>query len=157
MTIPKTLIICQSVHHSNTMKVAKNMAKELEADIKNPSEVTAKDFEDYDLIGFGSGIYDGKHHTSLFKLLNSLTLQHNKPAFIFSTATICYKKMHEPLRLLLISKGFYVVDEFICRGFMDYSFLKYFFGGINKGRPNQKDLESAREFAIKLKNMIEKT
>jgi len=157
MTISKILIICQSVHHGNTMKVAESIAKELGAEIKNPSAVTAKDFEYYDLIGFGSGIFNGQHHASLFLLLNSLKTQENKYAFIFSTASICYKKMHEPLRLLLISKGFYIVDEFICRGFTDYSFLKYFFGGINKGRPNQKDLESAREFAIKLKNMIEKT
>jgi flavodoxin len=144
------------MYHGNTLKVAESIAKELGADIKNPSSVTTKDFEYYDLIGFGSGIYNRKHHESLFSLLNSLKTPEKKYAFIFSTASICYKKMHEPLRLLLISKGFYIVDEFICRGFMNSSFLKYFFGGINKGRPNQKDLESARKFAIKLKNIIEK-
>jgi len=60
----KTLIICQSIHHGNTMKVAKVIAEELNADLKKPSEIKLKDLDKYNLIGFGSGIYDGKHHAT---------------------------------------------------------------------------------------------
>ena len=150
----KTLIIYQSIHHKNTEKIAKVLAEELKAELKKPSEIKPTDLDKYELIGFGSGIYDGKHHISLFKLLNSIKNQNSKKSFIFSTATIRYKKMHEALREELISKGFNIIDEFICRGFMDYSFIRYFFGGLNKKRPNEKDLKNAREFAKNIQNNL---
>lgn len=150
----KTLIVCQSIHHGNTIKIAKVIADELNADIKKPSEVKLDEFDKYDIIGFGSGIYNGRHHVSIFKLLREINLQNNKKSFIFSTATIPYKKMHEQLRKELVSKGFSIIDEFICRGFIDYSFIKYFFGGLNKSRPNKKDFEKAQEFAIKIKDSL---
>ncbi|MFH0869895.1 MAG: flavodoxin family protein [archaeon] len=151
MSTNKVLIICQSVHHGNTLKVAKVIANELNADINKPSEVDINDFDKYDLIGFGSGIYNGKHHISLFNLIKDIKTQKNKKVFIFSTASICYKKMHESLRKELLTKGFYIINEFICKGFIDYSYIKYFFGGLNKKRPNEKDLKNAKEFALKIK------
>ena len=146
-----TLIICESVHHGSTLKAARIMAAELNGDVKKPAEVTDDVIGRYDLTGFGSGIYNQKHHPALFELIETLPLQNNRKAFIFSTASICYKKMHEPLRIALTRKGFEIIDEFICRGFMDYSFTKYFFGGINKGRPDNRDLKKAADFALKLK------
>lgn len=149
MEAKKTLIICKSIHHGNTLKVAEVIAKELDADIVDPSKFDIKNIWKYDIIGFGSGIYNGKHHESLFTLLKNIPLQHHKKAFVFSTWTICYKKMHEPFRKELIKKGFIISDEFICKWFINYGFLKYF-GGLNKGRPNQSDLDNARKFAISL-------
>jgi flavodoxin len=149
----KILLICQSVHQGNTLKVAKEIAKELNADLKNPSEINFKDLKKYEFIGFGSGIYNGKHHQSLFNLLKDIEKQDNKKTFIFSTASIKYKKMHKSLRTELLSKGYIILDEFICKGYNNYSFLKYI-GGINKNRPNEKDLKKAREFAIKIKEKI---
>jgi flavodoxin len=143
----KTLIVCQSVHHGNTMKVASAMAEVLSADIRKPAEVTAND------IAFGSGIYNGKHHASLFKLVDSIESSGKGKCFIFSSASICYLKLHQSLKSALAAKGFDVVDEFICRGFMDYDFTKYLFGGINKGRPSSKDLDKARAFALSLKGI----
>ena len=69
MSVKKVLLICQSIHHGNTMKVAKAIAEQLNAEIKKPSEVEPTDINKYDVIGFGSGIYNRKHHTSLFKLI----------------------------------------------------------------------------------------
>jgi flavodoxin len=59
-------------------------------------------------------------------------------------------KDHLALREKLQSKGYLIVDEFQCKGFNTNSFLKYF-GGINKGRPNNEDLNYAEAFAEKLK------
>jgi hypothetical protein len=57
---------------------------------------------------------------------------------------------HTSLREKLLSKGYIIVDEFNCAGFNTNSFLK-FIGGMNKGRPNAKDLKHAEEFAQNLK------
>ncbi len=149
----KTLIVCKSTHHGNTMKVAQAVAEVLGADIRDPSEVTPGDLDRYDLVGFGSGIYNRRHHVSLFELVDSLDTPRNGRCFIFSTASTCYLRPHQPLKAALAAKGFDVVDEFVCRGFMDYGFTKYLAGGINKGRPNRSDLDGARAFAVKLKQM----
>lgn len=144
----KVLIICQSIHHGNSMKIAKAIGEVLHAEIKKPNEV--KSISGYDLIGFGSGIYNGKHHESLFDFLVPLDIQNNKKVFIFSTASFKFMKMHKALRKKLVSKGFDIMGEFMCKGFMDYKFLKHFFGGLNKKRPNNKDIEDAKQFAENL-------
>jgi len=98
------LIVCQSVHHGNTMRVARAMAEELDAEIRTPAEVAAGDLDEFDLVGFGSGIYNRKHHASLFGLVDSLESSEVRKCFIFSSASICYLKMHQPLKLALESR-----------------------------------------------------
>lgn len=147
----KTLIVCQSVHHGNTLKVAQAMAERLNAEIRKPSEVAPGDLGAYDLVGFGSGIYNQKHHVSLLHLAQTLESRQGGKCYVFSTATTRRPEPHESLKKILETKGFEVVGEFVCPGFMDYSFTKLWFGGINKGRPNAADLERAREFASNLK------
>ena len=150
----KTLLVLYSYHHMNTEKVAKVMAKVLNAQIKTPQQVDPKELEQYDLVGFGSGIYGEKHHRSLLDLADKLPQVANKKAFIFSTSAIMGKDKvandHLQLREKLQSKGYMIVDEFACKGFNTNSFLKYL-GGMNKGRPNAEDLKHAEEFARNLK------
>ena len=149
--MPTPLIICQSIQHGNTLKVAKALAEVLGADVKKPEETNLEEIAAATLVGFGSGIYNGKHHQSLFNLVSRLENQNQKPAFIFSTASVPFKVMHKDLRSNLKDKNFNILGEFQCKGFMDYNFLK-FMGGLNNGRPNEKDLIKARKFAKKLKN-----
>ena len=59
-------------------------------------------------------------------------------------------KYHNVLKDKLASKGFKVVDEFACRGFDTFGPL-FLIGGLNKGKPDEKDLENARQFAVRLK------
>ena len=156
----KSLMVLYSYHHHNTEKVAKVFAKVLDAEIKIPKEIKPEELQEYDLIGFGSGIYSAKHHESLLDLADSLPQVTNKKAFIFSTAGITGKSKasndHTTLREKLESKGYIIVDEFQCKGFNTNSFLKLF-GGMNKGRPNAKDLKNAEDFALKVKeNNIQK-
>jgi len=132
------------------MKVAKVLSEELDASIMDPEEIDPKAISDYDLIGFGSGIYNQKHKKGLFNLIEKLQPQNGRRAFVFSTNTYGLTMLHKPLNNALAGKGFEIVDEFSCRGFIDHSFIKLFFGGISKGRPNNDDLESARMFAKRL-------
>ncbi len=110
---------------------------------------------EYDLIGFGSGIYFGKYHRSLLELVDKLPMLENKKAFIFSTSGL--KKLrfihdfHKPLKENLKQKGLNIVGEFSCRGF-DTSQAAKVIGGINRGRPNEKDLNQAENFARGLKD-----
>ncbi|MFZ2975132.1 MAG: flavodoxin family protein [Candidatus Moraniibacteriota bacterium] len=163
METKKTLIICQSIHHGNTTKIAGVIADVLEAKVKKPFEVSIEELANYDLIGFGSGIYDDMHHTSLLELVDKLPNGAGKKTFIFSTSGVPVSvfgdkflqnyltKAHSKLRNKLEAKHYEILGDFICPGFNTNVFLKYF-GGINKSRPNQKDFENAKEFALKMKN-----
>lgn len=149
-----TLIICASVHHKNTIKVANVIGEVLNADVIAPKDFDVDSIARYDLIGFSSGIYNGRHHKSILDLVSNINKQNNKKAFIFSTSTIPLEVTHKALNEMLLEKGFDIIGHFCCRGFMDYSFTKHLFGGLNKGRPNIKDLERAREFAMKIKQSL---
>ncbi len=153
----KTLIVYVSIHHGNTEKIAKAIASVLEADIAKPEEVGASDVRKYDLIGFGSGIYFGKHHPSLFSLVDRLPSQNGRGAFIFSTSGLRkIRLIHDfdrPLRNSLLAKGFRILGEFNCRGWDTYTLWVKPFGGINKGKPGEKELKEAELFAICLKRI----
>ena len=151
----KALIIYISVHHGNTERVAKVMANILDADLLQIKQADASMLEQYDLIGFGSGIYVGKHHKSLLDFVDKLPMIRNKKAFIFSTSGLrkvrFIHNLDEPLKEKLQRKGFDIIGEFSCRGF-DTSRAAMIVGGINRGRPNAKDFKRAEDFARGLKN-----
>ncbi|UCG03835.1 MAG: flavodoxin family protein [Candidatus Heimdallarchaeota archaeon] len=151
----KNLLVLFSFHHKNTEKIANVFAKVLDAQIKTPRQINLEELQDYSLIGFGSGIYDEKHHKTLLNLADKLPQITNKKAFIFSTSGMTREtaKAHSALREKLQSKGYIVVDEFNCKGFNTNSFLKLI-GGMNKGRPNAEDLKHAEEFALNLKQNL---
>jgi flavodoxin len=154
MSPMKSLMIVYSYHHNNTLKVAEVFAKALEAEIKTPQQTDSEEPQKCDLVGFGAGIDSGKHYKVMLDFADKLPQVDNKEAFIFSTAGVTGEKKlskdHSTLREKLEAKGYRIVDEFQCKGFNTNSFLKYF-GGMNKGRPNEEDLKHAEEFAHNLK------
>jgi flavodoxin len=160
----KSLLVLFSYHHNNTEKIANVFAKVLDAQIKTPQQMKPEDLQEYSLIGFGSGIYDQKHHESLLDLADKLPQVTNSKAFIFSTSGVTREYAidhsiddpHSPIREKLQSKGYMIVDEFNCAGFNTNNFLKLF-GGIKRGRPNAEDLKHAEEFAQNLKQNLQKS
>lgn len=160
----KSLIIVFSYHHHNTEKIARAIAGVLGAEVKTPQEILPETLREYDLIGFGSGIYGASFGTPMLTLADRLSFAHGKKAFLFSTygapavavtrnfVTDNHAGMREKLRI----KGYDVVGEFGCAGWNTNVFLKYF-GGINKGRPNANDLANAEAFAWAMQEMARGT
>jgi flavodoxin len=157
-TTSKVVLVLKSFHHKNTEKVACIMAKALNAQIISPLQIRTEELNSYDLIGFGSGIYDQKHHQSIIDLVDKLSSDAGRKVFIFSTSGVsrktCLKHSiddpHAVIRRKLQAKGCQVIDEYNCAGWNTNSFLKIF-GGINNGKPNDEDLKQAKEFAMNLK------
>jgi flavodoxin len=150
----KRLIVLYSYHHNNTRKVAEAMADVLGCAIKSPTETQVDEAKDYDLIGFGSGIDSASHYKELLDFACKLSPVNGHKCFIFSTSAVQGNqkaaKDHARLREILQSKGYRVIGEFSCLGFNTNSFLKYI-GGMNKGRPNNEDIDKAKKFASTLK------
>ncbi len=146
----KVTIIYASIHHQNTKKIAQSIGSVLNAEPISFLEATKEDVLNSDLVGFGSGVYFSKFHKSLNKFVDELPKVENKKAFLFSTAGVrknfILNRSHEDFRKRLEKKGFEVIGEFDCKGLDTNGFLK-FFGGINKGKPDEKDIQNAKEFA----------
>jgi len=149
----KSLVIVYSYHHGNTEKIAHTMANVLGAEVKTPQQVYPEKLREYDLIGFGSGIYSATFDLSVLELADRLLPATGKKAFLFSTygAPAIFaggdfvKNNHTQIREKLEAKGYAVIGEFGCAGWNTNSFLR-FFGGLNKGRPNADDFRNAEEF-----------
>jgi len=149
----KPLVVYASIHHKNTEKIAKEIGGVLGAKIINFLDVTKEEIENADLVGFGSGVYLSKFHKGLVGLTKGLPKMDKKKVFLFSTSgmkrNIIFNRSHEHFKNILKKKNFEVVGEFNCLGYDTYSVLKYI-GGVNRGRPNKKDLGEARSFALNL-------
>ncbi|HSA37617.1 MAG TPA: flavodoxin family protein [Methanoregula sp.] len=156
----KSLVIVFSYHHGNTEKIGRTMAKVLGADVQTPEQVYPEKLHEYDIVGFGSGIYSATFDPSVLSLADRLSYAAGKRAFLFSTygapAFIANRKFieknHDQIRKKLLLKGYTVIGEFGCAGWNTNSFLT-FFGGLNKGRPDAEDLRNAEEFA---RDMVQK-
>lgn len=145
----KNLIVYESIHHGNTEKIGKAMAEYLNADLIKTNDINVNTLKDYDLIGFGSGIYNGKLHKNVLDLIEKSPTLSNKKAFIFSTSGQGKVKYNNTIEQKLKEKGFEVVGSFACKGYDTFGPFKLI-GGIAKGRPNENDIKKAKEFAEKL-------
>ncbi|OQX88878.1 MAG: flavodoxin [candidate division Zixibacteria bacterium 4484_93] len=146
----RILIVYSSFHHGNTAKIAQAMADEVKAELAKPGELDVDRVREYDILGFGSGIYFWRHHRAIFKLVEKLPNMRGKRAFIFSTRGAGPISIyHKPLKRELLRKGFKIIGEFSCLGYDTFAYLKLI-GGISKGHPDKKDIKKARDFARRL-------
>lgn len=145
----KVLLIIKSTHQQNTLKIAEAMSEVAPLTFVELENVKNYNLKDYDIVGFGSGIYYGKHDKELIKFVDSLN---NEPSYNFVISTSGsknYDKYNKSLIKLLESKNKTVLGSFGCKG-LDKFFIFGLFGGINKGRPNETDLDAAQQFIIEL-------
>ena len=56
----KTAVIYYSSHHRNTQKIAEKLSESFEGNLFEYRDVDIYNTVEYDLIGFGSGIYHGR-------------------------------------------------------------------------------------------------
>jgi flavodoxin len=143
----KKLIIYSSKHHGNTEKVAKAMAESINADIMRAGDVVINALDAYQLIGFGSGIYGGRMDKSIIELLDKLPAYSDKKAFVFSTSGIGKDEYNDSAKQKLQEKGFEIIGSFACKGYDTFGPFKLV-GGIAKGRPDDDDIQKAKNFVL---------
>ncbi|MCX5175092.1 flavodoxin family protein [Streptomyces virginiae] len=144
----KTLLVCTSVSHGSTRRVAEAMGAVLGARVVAPQEVSTAEPAGYDLVGFGSGVFSHRMHPDLLGFVRALPASSGR-AFVFATSglpELPLAPFTRPSVRLLEGKGFEVEGTFACRGFDTWAPFKLI-GGINKRRPNGDDLAAARAFA----------
>lgn len=149
-----SLLVCASRSHGNTDKVARAMAEILGARVVDVSEFDPRRIDEYDLVGFGSGIYGMSFDDELRRLVGSLPPALGADAFVFATSgfgRINERPFRRPLAAMLETAGYRVIGSFCCRGLDTWLPLRIV-GGINKGHPDDADLARARDFAARLRD-----
>lgn len=148
----KILAVVESPHQGNTLKVAKAMAEAAPMEITDTEHLHEYNLHNFEIVGFGSGIYFGRHDKKIMELADKFC-DEKAYTFVFSTSgSSTFEKNNKPLVDLLKSKNKVVLGSFGCKAFDKFGPFKLV-GGINKGHPNEKDLENAREF---IKDVIKK-
>lgn len=154
----KILIVYSSQYKGHTEKIAGIFAEKTNGDMLNVKEIDEIRVENYDLIGFGSGVYVESLSPKLLNLVESLNLK-DKDVFVFSTSGVGMKFYNKRLINLLKSKGALVKGSFACKGsftakeFTDNKFFD-FLGKLLKGHPNESDFKDAEKFIIKLMDSV---
>ena len=148
--------MCTSVSNGNTRLVADRLAGVLGAAVLEPEDVDPVELAACDLVGFGSGIYYMNTHERLRHLVAGLPPVDGVPAFVFATSgsrRLPFWDFLRPTMRALEAKGFEVVDTFSCIG-LDTVGPLGLVGGINRGRPNDRDLDAAESFARGLRQRV---
>lgn len=145
----KSVVVYTSIAHGNTRKVASAVAETLGADLIETEKANPADLAKYEMVGFGSGIYNGNLHKNIFDLVAKLPEAADKKAFIFSTSGYGKTASNDKLKAELTRRGYQVIGSFACKAWDTYGAMKLV-GGVAKGRPNDDDLRDARDFAKSL-------
>lgn len=144
----QVIIICETIYHGNTMKIAKAMGKALNCEIVSAKDALTMDLSKYKVVGLGSGIYFTTYHPLIFEVIGKLSAVNN--TYIFSTHGAPFLgKYHDRIKSELDNRGINVIGEFSCRGF-DCTGPFIIIKGGNKGRPNEKDEQKAIKFISRL-------
>ncbi|UGT58351.1 flavodoxin family protein [Nocardia asteroides] len=149
----KAIIVCTSSSHGNTRKVADAIGDVLGAKVVDPGEISPVELAEYDLVGFGSGVYFMALDKRLRAFVDAVPEGQGREAFVFATSGMAEPSFRPYLRNLgdqLTGKGYELVGGFACRG-LDTMGPLALIGGLNKGRPSAEDLTSARGFAEQLR------
>ncbi|MCF3180665.1 flavodoxin family protein [Streptomyces polychromogenes] len=149
----KVIIVCVSVSHGNTRRVADSIGQVLGARVVSPEEADPTELSGADLVGFGSGVFYSRLHPRLTDFVKALPNGRGR-AFVFATSglpEVPPAPFTRPLVRLLEGKGFEVDGSFTCRAFDTWTPFKLV-GGINKQRPNGEDLAATQAFAERLRD-----
>ena len=140
----KTAVIYYSKHHGNTKKVLDAIAQKFDMTLIDAVETTSADLEEYDLIGFASGIYYSKFHKSVLQFAEQ-NLPKMKKVFFIYTCGADKKGYTDAITKVVDLKGADILGEYGCLGFDTFGPFKLV-GGIAKGHPDQDDLTNAIRF-----------
>ena len=141
----KTVIFCYSIHHGNTKKIAEAAAERCCAElVMLPCKETPV-LKDYELVGFASGIYMSNFGRPVLELAEKLDGLEGKDCFTMYTSGAPSGKLDKAIVKTLEKRGAHIVGRFNCRGFDTVGPFKLV-GGMQKGHPDDADIENAVSF-----------
>ena len=140
----KTAVCYYSRHHGNTRKVLEAMAEEGDVTLIDVTARQAVRLEDYGCVGFASGIYYGSFQKSVLQFARQY-LPEGTPVFFVYSCGMRRPGYTAAIARIAEEKGCPVLGTFGCKGYDTFGPFRLL-GGIAKGHPDARDLETARRF-----------
>lgn len=138
----KTAICYYSAHHGNTRKLIEAMSQGHDVDLIPVTQRQTVRLDDYDLIGFASGIYGFEIHKSVVDFARQY-LPEGKKIFLVYTYGAQKGKAADALKKLAAEKHADLVGEYGCKGYDTFGPFQWV-GGIAKGHPTDEELRRGR-------------
>ena len=139
-----TAVCYYSRHHGNTKKVLDAMAEGTDIDLIDVTSRMAVHLEDYDCIGFASGIYYSKFQETVLEFARQYLPKNKKVCFVYTCGSM-RKGYTGTIAEIAAARGAKILGEYGCRGFDTFGPFKLI-GGIAKGHPDAKELQEAKRF-----------
>ena len=140
----KTVIIYSSTHHGNTYKLVKAIADKYDIEMIDATKQKAFNLQDYDIIGFASGIDFGKFYEAVESFAKE-NLPYKKQVFFLYTCAMERKEFTNSIKKIVLQKEATILGEYGCKGYNTYGPWKVI-GGMNKKHPTEDEILSAVEF-----------
>ena len=144
----KMAIVYVSKHHGNTENLIKGIAELTGAEAYPLSDAYGRDFSEYGLIGFASGIYGFDVDPKLAEYAFKMDKLPSK-AFLIYTSGTGQEKFGKPFLDRLKRQGYEIEGFYHCRGYNTFGPFKLI-GGTSKGHPDDGDIRLGAEFVKKL-------
>lgn len=142
----KTAIIYYSKHHENTKKLldAIRKASADEITLFDVTKTASVNWQDYDLVGFASGIYYSKFDKSVLEFAKNNPPK-GKNVFFIYTCGAEKDGYTKAIRAALTGSGAAILGEYGCLGYDTFGPFKLI-GGIAKNHPDDADVQKAITF-----------
>ena len=144
----KTVIVYASTHHGNTYKLAKAISDQYEIEMIDAMKQSIVNLQEYEVIGFASGIDFGKFYESIEKFAK-VNLPVKKQVFFLYTCAMDRKGFTDSMKEIALEKEATILGEYGCKGYNTYGPWKVI-GGMNKNHPTEAEIMAAIEFFEKI-------
>ena len=140
----KTAICYYSRHHGNTLAVLDAMTEGCNVDLIDVTVRMAVRLDQYDRIGFASGIYFSKFSPVVVNFARQYLPEGREVFFVYTYGA---PKVSLPgnITAAVKEKGCRILGQFGCRGYDTFGPFKLI-GGLAKGHPDAQDLKKAKQF-----------
>ena len=138
----KSAIVYYSKHHGNTKKLVDAIASKFEVALIDVTENMLIDLNDYDCIGFASGIYFSSFAKQVLSFAEKY-LPENKNVFFLATCGVKSPVFYfDAIRNITTAKKCHELGNYQCLGLDTFGPFKVI-GGISKGHPTEEELADA--------------
>ena len=144
----KTVIVYASKHHGNTFKLIKAISDKYEIAIIDAMKETYIDLQEYDIVGFASGIDFGKFYLEIENFARE-NLPFHKEVFFLYTCAMDREGFTDSIKEIALEKDAVILGEYGCRGYNTYGPWKLI-GGMNKSHPTENEIQECVNFYEKL-------
>ena len=140
----KTAICYYSRHHGNTLAVLDAMTEGCNVDLIDVTVRMAVRLDQYDRIGFASGIYFSKFSPVVVNFARQYLPEGREVFFVYTYGA---PKVSLPGNITAAAKekGCRILGQFGCRGYDTFGPFKLI-GGLAKGHTDAQDLKKAKQF-----------